>query len=244
VNEDRFQLSIVVPAYREALYIAHTLDALFEFLVARARLDNTEVIVVTADGPDDTAVIARRGLERFPHHDHVLPGPKVGKGRDVRAGMLRARGELVVFMDADLATPLHHLDAMFEALERHDVVVGYRDLTKIHDRMTRTASSVVANMLVQALLLPGIHDSQCGFKGFRAAVVNDLFEPLATMTWGFDIEILARARRLGLSIHQLAIADWHDPKGDEGLAGENQWAARLRTLGELVAVRRRFGRAK
>jgi dolichyl-phosphate beta-glucosyltransferase len=244
VDQQRFHLSIVVPAFREALYIGHTLDALLEFLNARALLDKTEVVVVTADGPDDTVTIATHSLERFPHQVQLHPGRKVGKGRDVRAGMLRARGEFVVFMDADLATPLHHLDPMLEALRRHDLVIGYRDLKTIHVRATRTVSSRVANMLVQTLLLPGILDSQCGFKGFRSGVVNALFEPLATMTWGFDIEILVRARRLGLSIQQLPVFDWHDPKGDDGLAGEIQWAARLRTLRELISLRLRFGRPR
>lgn len=242
MDQERFHLSIVVPAFREALYIAHTLDALVEVL--GDRLATTEVVVVTADGPDDTAAITRRCLERFPHHVQLHPGAKVGKGRDVRAGMLHARGEFVMFMDADLATPLRHLDPMLDALQHHDVVIGYRDLEKIHTDAVRTASSRVANMLVRALLLPGILDSQCGFKGFRSEVVTALFEPLATMAWGFDIEVLVRARRLGYSIHQLPIADWHDPKGDEGLAGEIQWAARARTLWELISIRRRFGRPK
>jgi dolichyl-phosphate beta-glucosyltransferase len=242
VGQQRFHLSIVVPAFREALYIAHTLDSLFEFLGARALLDKTEIVVVTADGPDDTATIATRSLERFPHQVQLHPGRKVGKGRDVRTGMLRARGEFVVFMDADLATPLHHFAPMLEALRRHDVVIGYRDLKKIHALATRTVSSRVANMLVQTLLLPGIRDSQCGFKGFRSDVVRPLFEPLATMAWGFDIEILVCARKLGLSIQQLPVSDWHDPKGDDGLAGEIQWAARVRTLWELISIRRRFGR--
>ncbi len=237
-------LSVVVPAFREGRYLGATLDALFAFLEARAVLDATEVVVVTADGPDQTVAIAKRSLERFPHRVHICPGAKVGKGRDVRAGMLRARGELVIFMDADLATPLHHVDAMLEQLQHHDVVIGYRDLRNMHSDPARTASSVLANTFVQRLLLPGILDSQCGFKGFRAKAVAPLFEPLATKAWGFDIEVLVRARLLGYSIHQLPIRDWKDPKGDAGLAGEIQWIARFRTLLELLSIRRRLGRPR
>ena len=232
----------MIPAFREALYIGRTLEALHDYLQARSLLDATEIVVVTADSPDDTPALAERGLARFPHRAHVYPGPKLGKGRDVRAGMLRATGEFVAFMDADLATPLAHIDALLEALHEFDVVIGCRDLRKIHTRPSRTLSSRIANSLVQTLLLPGIRDSQCGFKGFRRDVVGPLFEPLVTMGWGFDIEILVRARKLGYSVEQLDLPDWCDPKGDDGLAGEVQWAARLRTLRELLSIRRRFGR--
>jgi glycosyltransferase involved in cell wall biosynthesis len=200
--------------------------------------------VVTADGPDATPAIAAASLAAFPHAKHLEPGAKVGKGRDVRCGMLATTGEAVVFMDADLATPLYHLDRMLELLGRADIVIGHRDLARIHDRWERTISSQLANRLVQATLLPGILDTQCGFKGFRAATVRPLFEPLVTMGWGFDFEILARARQLGYSTQQLALPDWHDPKGDEGLAGEVPWIARLRTLRELFAVWRRLRTSK
>ena len=204
------------------------------------RVATTEVIVVTAEAPDDTVRLTRAALARFPHATQLEPGPKLGKGRDVRAGMLAARGELVVFMDADLATPLHHLDPMLELLADADLVIGYRDLAKIHDRWERTISSQLANRLVQATLLPGIHDTQCGFKGFRRATIAPLFEPLVTMGWGFDFEVLARARQLGFRTRQLPLADWRDPKGDEGLAGEVPWLARLKTLRELLLVWRRL----
>lgn len=234
------QLSIVIPALREARYIAATLEAVHRYLDERALAATTELVVVTADGPDDTPAIVARELPRFRHATQLCPGAKVGKGRDVRLGMLAARGELVVFMDADLATPVYHLDAMRARLAHHDVVIGSRDLTRIHDRFERTASSWLANWLVRATLLPGIVDTQCGFKGFRARTVRPLFEPLATLGWGFDFEVLARARKLGYSIDELALPDWRDPKGDDGLAGEVPVWARLRTLRELVRVWRRL----
>jgi len=241
VSEARPTLSVVVPAFREALYLANTFDALFRYLDDRAMLRDTEIIVVTPNSPDETESIARRYIQQFPRNVQLYTGKKVGKGRDVRTGMLSANGEFVVFMDADLATPLSHLDPMLKALQQYDVVIGFRDLTKMHARTSRAYSSKLANVLVQKLLLPGIGDSQCGFKGFRSRFVDPLFGPLSTMRWGFDIEVLVRARKLGCSIHQLPIPDWNDPKGSEGLAGEVQWAARFRTLHELIMLRLRFG---
>jgi glycosyltransferase involved in cell wall biosynthesis len=227
----------VIPAYREARYLAASLAAVRAFLDDAGWLGDTELVVVTADAPDDTVAIARRELARFPHHRHVQPGPKVGKGRDVRCGMLAATGELVMFMDADLATPLHHVPRMVAMLRGDsDVVIGCRQLATMHDRWSRKISSQLANLVVRWALVPGVPDTQCGFKGFRRAVARALFEPLATTGWGFDFEVLARAAALGVRVAQLAIPDWHDPKGDDGLVGEPPWRARLRTLGELAAV--------
>jgi len=234
-------LSIVIPAYAEARYLASTLAALHAFLDERGWM--AEVIVVTADSPDDTAAIARRELARFANARQIQPGPKIGKGRDVRAGMLAATGDSVLFMDADLATPLHHIDAALAALAAgDDIVIGRRDLARMHRDPMKTLTSRLANAAVQALLLPDVHDTQCGFKLFRGAIVRELFEPLRTTGWGFDLEVLARAK--GYRIGELSIPDWCDPKGEHGLAGEIQWWARLRALGELLAITVRLGRQR
>lgn len=237
------RLSIVIPAYAEAPFIGATLDAVYAFLDERAWLPTTELVIVTADSADGTPAITREALRRFPHARHLEPGAKVGKGRDVRLGMLAATGEIVMFMDADLATPLGHLDAGVQAIEDgDDVVIGARDLDRIHGEWTRSLTSRWANALIQAVLLPGLHDTQCGFKLFRGDIVRELFEPLVTTGWGFDLEVLARARRGGYAIRELAVPDWFDPKGDNGLAGEVQWWARLRTLRDLANITARLGR--
>jgi dolichyl-phosphate beta-glucosyltransferase len=231
------QLTIVIPAYKEARYLGGTLDALHGYLAGKGWLRTTEVIVVTADAPDGTADLARAALQKFPRALHLEPGPKVGKGRDVRCGMLAATGDLVLFMDADMATPLHHIERFVTRLrDDADVVIGVRNLRSIHADFMRSASSQLANRLVQLLLLPGVRDTQCGFKGFRRAVVREVFAPLLTTGWGFDFEVLGRVRLGGHQIVELAVPDWHDPKGDEGLVGEVPWQASLRTLRELLIV--------
>jgi glycosyltransferase involved in cell wall biosynthesis len=236
-------LSLVIPAYAEAKFLGATLSTLREFLVRKGELATTEVIVVTADAADGTAAIARQALAAFPNHQHLEPGPKVGKGRDVRAGMLAARGDTVLFMDADLATPLAHIDeAVARIAAGADVVIGMRDLASMHNTLGRRLTSQLSNQLVRAVLLPGLADTQCGFKAFRGPLVATLFEPLTTFGWGFDLEILARARRAGAWIEELPVPDWHDPKGDDGLAGETQWLARLRTLRELAVLALSHGR--
>lgn len=231
------QLTIVIPAYMEARYLGATLSALHDYLVGKGWLRTTEVIVVTADAPDGTAELAREALRKFPSSVHLQPGPKVGKGRDVRCGMLAATGDLVLFMDADMATPLHHIERFVTRLrEDADVVIGVRNLREIHSDFMRSTSSQLANRLVQLLLLPGVRDTQCGFKGFRREVVREAFAPLVTTGWGFDFEVLGRVRLGGYQIVELAVPDWHDPKGNEGLVGEVPWQASLRTLRELLVV--------
>jgi glycosyltransferase involved in cell wall biosynthesis len=236
-------LSVVIPAYAEAEYLPGTLAALRAFLADDGQLATTEVVVVTADAPDGTPDIARAELAQFPVHQHLEPGCKVGKGRDVRCGMLAARGDIVLFMDADLATPLRYIpEAVARIRAGADVVVGRRDLARMHHTLGRRLTSQLSNQLVQVMLLPGINDTQCGFKAFRRSLVAPLFESLTTLGWGFDLEVLARARGAGAWIEELPIPDWHDPKGDAGLAGEMQWLARARTLRELAFVTLLHGR--
>jgi dolichyl-phosphate beta-glucosyltransferase len=100
----------------------------------------------------------------------------------------------------------------------------------------------VSNGLIRVLAVPGIPDTQCGFKGFSRASAHKLFEPLETMHWGFDIEILVRARCEGYKIATMQISDWFDPKiGIMGLAGESDVQANLNTLKELLAIsKKRF----
>src|SRR5215470_14614330 len=124
-------LTIVIPAYREEKRIEATLDTLAEFLNQDGffKQKAVEVLVVAADTPDKTheIVTAKQGL--FRHFKLLKPGPLVGKGRDVQYGMLRASGKIAIFMDADLATPLHHLKTFYEACAGgYDVVIGTRNL--------------------------------------------------------------------------------------------------------------------
>lgn len=231
--------SIVIPAYNEAAIIEKSLVALADYIHKDGNLCNhTEVIVVTADSTDGTEKLVSANSNLFDSFKLVRPGKKVGKGRDVRAGILEATGDYVIFTDADLATPLHHLAKAFSLLEKgSDIVIGVRPLSKVHNNWTRRLRSVLSNTLIKIVAVPGISDTQCGFKGFKGKVARALFEPLETMAWGFDIEILARARARGYIISKLRINDWFDPKiGKMGLAGESDLHANWNTLKELIQI--------
>lgn len=221
-REARIDLSIIIPAYMEAPRIGQTLDELASFLKTR-NYGEVEVVVVTADSIDGTAGIASRKANLFNHFKLVKPGPRVGKGRDVRAGMLKAQGRYRVFMDADLATPLVHLDHVHAFMKAQGVVgIAVRDLFSIHEDWPRKIISKAANLAAQVLVVPGIQDTQCGFKVLRSDAATTIFNRLTMLQWSFDMEMLAIARQLGYPITTFPINDWHDPKPrDTGLSGDS-----------------------
>lgn len=233
--------SIIIPALNEAQFIGSTLESLRAFLELQSWAGTTEVIVVAANGTDDTATIAKQHSASFAHCKVIEPGPKVGKGRDVRQGMLAATGMYRLFMDADLATPLHHLVRAFDELEKGaDVVIGERDLLKVHKTIKRRMVSKVGNALIRMMLGLKYRDSQCGFKGFSAQAADLLFNKQTITGWGFDIELLTIAREHGLRVATLSVPDWSDPKLDSPLAGESALSAARKTFSELQIIRKKW----
>lgn len=227
------KLSIIIPAFQEAERIEETLDKLSQY-IKKFALKEIEVLVVVADSPDGTASIARSKSKLFDSFRVVDAGPKVGKGRDVRTGIFEAVGDYKLFMDADLATPLHHLRAVQEKIdEGADVIIAVRNLSSIHTGL-RKVISAAGNLLVQLMLLPGIQDSQCGFKAFSKDAADELFSRQTILGWGFDMEILAIARMRGMKIAQIDAPDWSD-KPNGTFEGEVKTAA-LETLGELFTI--------
>lgn len=232
------KLSLIIPALREEQLIASTLQTVASYLKQHDMLDSTEVIVVAADGGDKTAEIAKANATIFKHFRLITPGKPVGKGRDVKLGMQQAVGDYWVFTDADLATPIKHLEEMLQRLEGGaDLVIGVRDIKSMHEGLARSLSSRFSNMLIRVMAVAGISDTQCGFKGFTKEVGEQLFDLQTTKGWGFDIELLAIAQRRKYKIVPQKIDDWSDPKGDQGLSGDSQLGAMIRTLRELVQIR-------
>lgn len=238
--QQKVKYSIVIPAYSEALLIVDSLNKVSKFLKDDIQsYKSTEVIVVAADSSDNTAGLAANQAKLFNSFTLIEPGKKVGKGRDVRAGMLAAKGDYILFMDADLATPVRHIKSAFDKLEKSgaDLLIADRPLNKIHNTKSRRLKSVLSNLLIRFMATPGIKDTQCGFKVFKKEAAKKLFEPLETMAWGFDIEILVRAKALNYKIEKLKINDWFDPKEDNmGLVGESGLHALLNTLKELLII--------
>ena len=233
--------SIVIPAYKEAKIIEQSLKTLATYLVSTKIMDVCEVIVVCADAPDHTKVLVSKCASLFWSLKLIEPGKKVGKGRDVRAGIMEARGTYVLFTDADLATPVEHILPAFNVLEEGaDVVIGIRELNDIHIGIRKWVS-LVANSTSRLLISPSVADTQCGFKGFSARAAKKLFNKQTIMGWAFDMEILFLARKMGFDVRTIGIPDWTENKlPEDQLVGESNLKAAVRTFSEVLQIRWRY----
>lgn len=236
-----FDLSIIMPAYNEAPVIAASLQQLAAFLNTRD-YGRVEVLVVVCNSPDGTLEIARSQTALFQNLRVIDAGPRVGKGYQVRLGMFEATGRYRLFIDADLATPLAHLDQVKAFMDRQGQVgIAVRDLWHIHHNLRRRLISKTANLVAQLLVVPGIEDTQCGFKVFEASAAEAIFGRQVLVNWSFDLEVLGIARRLGYRIEFFEVPDWSDPKPPgSGLTGDPQFKSALREVLDPLKIRLRL----
>jgi dolichyl-phosphate beta-glucosyltransferase len=200
------RLSVVIPAYNEAARLPRTLDRVNDYL---GRRETPYEIVVVDDGSrDGTAEVARAGGGPFLT---LLAGEgNRGKGHAVRRGMLAARGERRLMTDADLSTPIEDLPRLEAALDLgDDIAIGSRAIAGanvlVHQPFYREAMGRVFNQLVRLIALPGLYDTQCGFKLFTAAAAEAAFGPSLLDGFSFDVEALYVARRRGLRIAEVPV---------------------------------------
>jgi len=226
VGAARRSMTIVLPAYNEAKRIGPALDELFAYLDApavegmRPRID---VLVVDDGSTDGTADLVRSRSEaaRTAEGDQatlsVLSVAHAGKGSAVRSGMLAATGDLVVFADADMATPPEELPKLTNALETAEVALGSRiqpdgsDMRATQPRYRRFLGAVF-HTLASIWVVGDVKDTQCGFKGFSHEAAQDLFSQQKVTSIVFDVEIIHLARRRGYSIAVVPIR-WEDVRG-------------------------------
>ena len=205
---DRPFLSIVVPAYNEQAVVGRFIDSV------HAQVDRQgftwEAVIVDDGSTDDTVAAARRAAG----HDtrvRVVEAPHRGKGAAVREGFLAARGEWVLMADADLSMPWDNLPRFLEVVREHDapqVVIGSREAPgaeRTGEAWSRRVSGRVFNTLVRVFALPGIRDSQCGYKMLSADAVAALAPRLTVDGFAFDVELLYLARLAGFRIREVGI---------------------------------------
>lgn len=236
MKKQQIDLSIVIPALNEEKRIGQSLDKLASFIISNPSMQGVkcEVIVVSADCVDKTHEIALQYAHRFKNFSLVKAGARVGKGRDVRLGMLTTRGKYALFMDADLATPLHHIATTLDLLRNHaDIVIGVRDLRKMHKNSFRRLISVTGNLLFRLTSGIPISDTQCGFKAFTQASLKTIFKKQTIQGWGFDMELITIGRLHGLKIYSLPISDWENGSGS---TLSNPLRSAMLTLGDLIRI--------
>ncbi|MFN0121505.1 MAG: dolichyl-phosphate beta-glucosyltransferase [Blastocatellia bacterium] len=195
-------LSIVIPAYNEQDRLPHTLSETLKFLAAQ---DYSSEIVVVDDGSRDrTTDVVAEFAAQAEGRLRLLKNPgNRGKGYSVRHGMLEARGDIVLFMDADLATPLTEVEKVLDPIRRneYDVVIGSRAINRglIGERQSflRELRGRGGNLFMRTLLGLDFVDTQCGFKAFRRQAAQMVFPLQQTDGFGFDPEILFIAQKQG-----------------------------------------------
>lgn len=234
------ELSIVIPAFNEEKRIVRLLEDLAGF---HARFDGSLEILLSDDGSVDQTIQVATESARSLGLDgvfRVLAAPKnQGKGSAVRRGMLESKGRLVLFCDADGATPMKEYYRLREAIDGGcDIAVGSRDLPEanlvVPQPLHRRLMGAAMRFLVWHLVVQGVRDTQCGFKLFREAAARAVFSRQTIDGFSFDVEVLFLARRLGLKVAEVPI-EWHDQPGSK----VNPLSAPPAMLKDLLVIRLR-----
>jgi dolichyl-phosphate beta-glucosyltransferase len=231
------ELSVVIPAYNEAERLPRSLDRILEFL--RGRGGSYEVIVVDDGSTDGTAGRVAESATVIRHEQNR------GKGHAVRTGMLRARGQRRLMTDADLSTPIEELPRLMARMdEGFGIVIASRALEasriEVRQPWYREGMGRLFNVFVRVLALPGLKDTQCGFKLFTAEAAADAFGPARLDGFSFDVESLFIARQRGHRIAEVPVVWRNDAATRVGLwrgfvafadllrIRMNDWAGRYR----------------
>lgn len=206
-------LSIIIPSFNEELRLPATLQSIATYI--RSKRPNTEVIVVDDGSVDRTAAVAESWRDRIPQLRVLSNGRNRGKGFSVRHGSLEAKGDIVLFTDADLSSPIEEGEKLLAALQDHDVAIGSRavdrSLIEVHESVFREFAGIIFNRLVRIILWLPFIDTQCGFKAFKREHCRIIFEQQTIERFGFDPELLYLARHHGLSIQEVPVRWAHSP---------------------------------
>lgn len=204
-------LSIIIPAYNEENRLPRTLEQIFTFL--KTQTYSYEVLVIENGSSDRTFEVAKEFTKQFANLI-VLHEEKRGKGNAVQRGMLTAQGEYRFICDADLSMPIDELPKFLPPqLNDFDIAIGSREAQgsiRFNEPPYRHFGGRAINLLIRLLILPGLNDTQCGFKCFRAETTESLFRQQTLMGWSFDFEILYLARRKKLRIKEIPIHWYFD----------------------------------
>lgn len=208
-------VSLIIPAYNEE-------ERIVPFLASIAAYYNQypdslyEVIVVNDGSKDKTAEVAIKAGEELPKFQVLSLNPNEGKGGAIRAGVLAATGDYIIFMDADGATGIDEMPKMMAALENSDIAVGNRWMqgaeTERHSLLRQFSGFAYRNYM--KLFGLGNIDTMCGFKGYKKEVAKDLYQDLQEKRWLFDTEVAYRAVKRGYSIENFPIV-WESKDGSK-----------------------------
>lgn len=227
------RFSLILPAFNEQARLPFTLAQLEEYV--RGQALSCEVLVVDNGSVDATSVVVQQAIRTFPGL-RLLRTDRRGKGLAVRTGALAAHGEVVIFGDADLSWAVDELARFVDLVDaEHQVVIGSREgsgARRIDEPVYRHFMGRVFNGVVQALAVPGVEDTQCGFKAFSRSAAQAIFQRQRIDGFGFDVEVLYLARRLGYGVLVVPLRWEH--KANSRVA---PLADTLRMLSDVLRIR-------
>lgn len=232
-------LSIVIPAYNEQGRLEPTLRGYLGYFRDRGR--DIEAIVVDDGSRDRTTPLVEHLAGEFPELRLIRLAENQGKGFAVRSGIVNARGNRILFADADGATPIEEVERLDAALDAGaDIAIGSRAIAseqvRVRTRLHRRLIGRAFHLLVQLTGVRGISDTQCGFKLFRGAVAHVLFSRMRTAGFSFDVEVLMMGRLCGYSIAEVPVNWMHQPGSRVDLMADS-----VSMAADLVRIRlRRF----
>jgi glycosyltransferase involved in cell wall biosynthesis len=236
-------LSIVIPAYNEAARLGSTLDVVVDYM--RQNYPQGEVIVVDDGSADDTAGLARASFAKSaPVRTSVISyKSNLGKGRAVRLGLLAARGDIALFSDADLSTPITETPKLINPILKNecDLTFGSRALDRsligVHQSWRREQGGRVFNFFVRLATGLPFWDTQCGFKAFKMSACRPLVEAATVDRFGFDVELLYLAHRAGLRLREVPVRWDHNEGSKISLMSDS-----LKMLSEVGLIRQQARR--
>ena len=205
---DTVDVTVVLPAYNEADELEATVDKVNQALTQFTR--SYEVIIAEDGSTDGTDRLAEALAEKNPFVKHIHGEKRLGRGTALKNAFKQSRGEVLVYMDLDLATDLKHLKPLVEAVkfEGYEFATGSRMLQKstVKRSGTRNLASKTYNFMVRAVLGSKVKDHQCGFKSFRRKPLMQILDEVDASHWFWDTELLVRAYRRGYRVKEIPVS--------------------------------------
>jgi glycosyltransferase involved in cell wall biosynthesis len=223
-NKSSIQVSVVLPAYNEVDYLQPAVEKTIQAL--KGFTDSYEVIIAEDGSTDGTAERAEELAQKTPSVRHIHREQRLGRGTALNNAFKQSSGQVLVYMDLDLATDLKFLKPLVEAItvEGYDFSTGSRMLPESRAERTfsRSLSSKSYNFLVRAMLGSKLRDHQCGFKAFKREPLMELMDQVEATHWFWDTEIMVRAHRRGFKTKEIAV-EWKSGKGTKVNLVKDSW---------------------
>jgi len=216
-TQDQIDLSIIIPAYNEELRLPGFMEDVLTYIDTSGI--SAEVIIVDDGSKDKTAEIVNKIINKDERVRLLIQDPNQGKGAAVKRGILEAVGKFAIYADADGATPISELDKFLPyMMTNSEIIIGSRKAGSSEvDRSRkgiRALMGVFFYKIVNLFAVPGIQDTQCGFKMFRCDIGKKIFDRAQESGWAFDVELLYLAQLFGYTIHEVPV-NWHEVDGSK-----------------------------